>query len=344
VASKVSSIVDNELSALEEQRSEVEAEIDQLRQERKRLEASSETLESRQTDLAERVEEIESSTTTEEGGLDGDSAVTSTIARLLEMDYIGRFESSMHDAVSVRLADRKRSIPDRYWEGRSERRNERPRLQNFLDADEDPEQYPVNTSSRFTIDSGGVLGFGGSPDMVIEAAVCSDLEAHATNGFDASPATLDTLLEYVNRSVYEAEQTDVELLLGIASPTGWSDTVQQQVTREGLSRTKYSRQLSIILVDLSAGELVYDSSDPVAEENANLFELPIAQERQTECEDEIMNRFSQTEFGSEGIVLENLVEEEGFESHVVKRTFNRLSGREGYSQRYVDENLVLFQS
>lgn len=344
VASKVASIVDGELSALEEQRTEVASEVERLRQERERLEASSEHLESRQAELAERVEEIESSTTTEEGGLDGERAVTSTIARLLEMDYIGRFESSVHDTLSIRLADETRSITDGYWENRSERRSERPRLRNFLDDDEDPEQYPVNTSARFIVDSGGLLGLGGTPDMVIEAAVCSDLEAHATNGFDASPATLDTLLEYVNRSVYEAEQTDVEMLLGIASPTGWSEAVRQQITREGLSRTKYSRRVSIVLIDLSTGELVYDTSDPVADENAHLFELPVDRERQAACEEELMSRFDGIEFGSDGVVLETLVEEAGFEPHVVKRTFNRISSREGYEQRYVDDDLVLFQT
>ncbi|MXR40726.1 hypothetical protein GRX01_05135 [Halobaculum sp. WSA2] len=341
---EVTTIVEGQMSALEEQRSEVAAEIERLRQERERLEASSEDLESRQSDLAERVEEIRSSVQTDTGGLDGDSVVTPTIARLLEMDYIGRFEASVHSTPSVRLADETRSIPEGYWEGRSERRNERPRLQNFLDDDERAERYPVNTSARFTIDSSGFLGVGGSPEMVIEAAVCSHLEAHATNGFDAAPATLETLLEYVNRSVYEAEKTDVEVLLGMASPTGWSDSVRAQITQDGISRTKYSRRLSIVLVDLQTGELIYDESDPVAAENARLFELPIDQEQQVACREEIMDRFGRTEFGSEGVVLESLVNEETFEPHVVKRTFNELAVDEGYEQKYLDGDLVLFQT
>ncbi|MDB2245244.1 hypothetical protein PM076_14895 [Halorubrum ezzemoulense] len=344
LSSEVASIVDGQLGTLEEQRSAVTAEIEQLRQERQRLEASSEDLKSRQTELAERVEEIESSVETDTGGLDGESVVTSTIARLLEMDYLGRFEASVHSVPSVRLAEETRSIPDGYWDGRSERRSERPRLQQFLDDDEHAEQYPVNTSARFTIDSSGFMGVGRSPEMIIEAAVCSDLEAHATNGFDASPATLDTLLEYVNRSVYEAEQTDVEVLLGIASPTGWSESVRRQISQNDISRTKYSRRLSIVLIDLQTGELTYDSSDPVASENARLFELPIDQEQQSECEDEILSRFNRTEFGSEGVLLETLVDEAGFTPHIVKRTFNTLANREAYEQKYLDGKLVLFES
>lgn len=343
LTSEVASIVDGQLSTLEDQQSAVTTEIEQLRQERQRLEASSEDLESRQTELAQRVEEIESSVGTESGGIDAESVVTSTIARLLEMDYLGRFEASVHSTPSIRLSDETRSIPDGYWDGRSERRNELPRLQQFLDEDQRAEQFPVNTSARFTIESPGFLGVGESPEMIIEAAVCSDLEAHVTNGFDASPATLDTLLEYVNHSVYEAEQTDVEVLLGIASPTGWSDSVRQQISQDGISRTKYSRRLSIVLIDLQTGELVYDSSDPVASENARLFELPIDQEQQSKCEAAIMDRFGRTEFGSEGVLLETLVSEGEFAPHVVKRTFNTLANQKGYKQKYVDDELVLFK-
>ncbi|WP_161596595.1 coiled-coil domain-containing protein [Salinigranum halophilum] len=344
LASQVASIVDSEVAELETQREEVSAEIERLQQERTRLEASREHVQQRQQELQERINEIESSVSDDEGGLDGESVVTPTVARLLEMDYIGRFETSVHEARSIRLREEARKIPEGYWESRSERRNERPRLAEFLNESQNPEQFPVNTSARFTIDSSGFLGLGGSAEMVLEAAVCSDLEALATNGFDASPATLDDLLEHVNQSVYEAEMTEVDILLGIASPTGWSDSVREQIMQGELARTKYSRRLSIVLVDARTGELTYDASDPVASENARLFELPIDEELLADCEAAVEGRFDTAGFASEGVILDTVVEEDGYSPHIVKRTFDRLSARPEYEQQYVDTDLVLFES
>lgn len=344
VAEEVATIVDDELDELTAQRESIRAEVTRLERERESIEEARERLDERQRGLEERVEEIETSVDDGEGGIDGESLVTPTIARLLELDYVGRFETSMHEVPSIRLPEESFEVPDGYWDDRSERRNERPRLGTLLDESENPERYPVNRAARYEVTDSRYLGLSRSTEMVVEAAVFSDLEAHATNGFDAAPATLEDLLTYVNQSVYEAEDKELTYLLGIASPTGWTDGVRRQIAADGVSRTRFSRHVSVVLVDLQDGSLVYDESDPIARENSTLFELPVDDERVADCVADVESRLEGVGFGSDTVALGTLASEEGYDPHVVKRAFDRFTDRGGYAQQYVDDQLVLYEA
>lgn len=340
VAEKVSAVVDEELSALRERRAAVAEEVDRLETERERLTAASDRLDERREGLLERVEQWETDEETA-AGVDGTTAVTPTIARLYELDYVGGFEQSVHDAATIRLADESFEVPEEYWTDRSQRRNERPRLRGFLDDDQSAEQFPLNLSVQFEVTNSGFLGVGGETELVIEATVLSDLEAHAEHGFDAGPATLEDLLTYVDRVVQQAESTETDTLVGLASPTGWSEAVRSQVLDGDVARTRFSRRLSLVLVDLRDGELVYDTTDPVADENAHLFALPDDDGRLTDCLSFLREQLGGVGF-DDGLMLSEVTAKTGYEAHVVKRAFDRLVEQDGYDLQYVDGELVLF--
>ncbi len=343
VSNEVSAIVAEELSELEQQREQLRGEIGRLQQERSQIEAAREQLTQRQAQLSDRVEEIESSVGDADGGIEGESIVTPTIARLLELDYIGRFETSLYDAQSVRLADDTFDVPEDYWDNRSERRSERPKLSKLLDENQNPDRFPENQSARFKITDSRYLGLSQRTQMILEATVVADLDALATNEFDASPADLEDLLTHVNRTVHEAEVEDVTYLLGIASPTGWTESVERQIENEGIARTRFSRHVSVVLVDLQDGSIVYDESDPVAQSNKSLFELPVDDERIEACVEVIDDQLAQVGLAGEAVTMNEVVSK-GFDHHVVKRAFDRYSDRGGYSQQYVDDQLVLFEN
>lgn len=341
ITDSVTDIVNNELQAMEQQRNQLRSEIERLRQERESVESACIQLTDRQEDLSERVEEIEQSVDSDDGGIDGESVVTPIVARLMELDYIGRFETSIRDVPSIYTGDRSFEASDDYWKDRGERRNQRPMLADVVDEDT-VSQFPVNRAARYEITSSRYLGLSSDTEMVIEAAVVSDLEAHATNGFDAAPADLEDLLSYVNQTVHEAEQKEVTYLLGLASPTGWTDAVEKQLVSDSLSRTRYSRHVSIVLIDLQEGRIVWDETDPVADRNSSLFKLPVDEERIKTCIDDIKGRLERAGFGTDGVVLNNIVSEEGYKPHVVKRSFDYYTEKRGYDQRFVDDQLVLF--
>lgn len=330
-------IVEAELERLNEQRRDLRSEVDRLRGEREEIEHARTRLTERQQTLEERVEEVETSLDTG-SGIEGTNAVTASTARLFEMDYIGRFDTTMYDIETIRLPDGKFNVPDGYWDGRSERRNDASRMTNLLiEHDNGPLQnHPTNPTARYELTESKYLGLSKQTQMIIEATVASHLEAHAINGFDAAPADIDDLLSYVNGAVREATDEEVPYLLGIASPTGWTDRVKEHVLEDELSRTRFSRHVSVCLVDLRSGDLIYDSSDPVVADNISLFERAVQTEAVEDCVSMLRSEYV-ADLGRETVMLEEIVDETEFDRHVIKRSFDRLeSGGEG-EQFYVDE-------
>ena len=49
------------------------------------------------------------------------------------MDYLGRFDTTMHEAETLALPEETFEVPENYWDGRSERRNEASRMTQLLD-------------------------------------------------------------------------------------------------------------------------------------------------------------------------------------------------------------------
>ena len=329
-------VVDAELDRLRDQRSELEQEINRLESERGEIKSARERLDQRQQSLTQRAKEVES--TGEEGGIDGSDVVTASTARLFEMDYLGRFETNMFEVPSITLPDEVFEIPDEYWEGRSERRSEATRMTNLLqEYDSGPsETHPTNPTARYTITESKYLGLSERAKMIVEATVVSHLEPHAINGFDSEPANLEDLLSFVNSAVDEASDEEIPYLLGIASPTGWTEQVQDLVVDDDIARTRFSRHVSVCLVDLKSGSLMYDSSDPVITENIGLFERAVQAENVEECVSMIRSEYA-ADLGRETVMLEEIVEETEYESHVIKQAFDRLESNGDGEQFYVDE-------
>lgn len=330
-------IVEAEIERMNEQRSSLRAEIERLQREREAIETTRDRLNERQQALQNRAEEMEHSDD-RTGGIEGADVVTSATARLFEMDYIGRFNTTIHEAESLELPGETFEIPDGYWTHRSSRRSDAPRVDQLLEdaPDRNYETYPRNPSARYEITESQYLGLMEQPQMIVEAAVFSDLEAHAARGFDATPADLDNLLAIVNDVVREADIRDVTYLLGIASPTGWTDAVEERVV-DDIARSKYSRRVSVCLVDLRDGNLIYDSSDPLVTSNIELFERAIKAERVEECAETISREYI-SEVGRGTVGLDEIAEEYSFERHVIKQAFERLEAAGEAEQFYVDED------
>jgi hypothetical protein len=341
---EVTEIIGSELEQITEQRSELRAEIDRLQREREQIEHARDRLEGRQQDLESQVNDMEESLDTKgdlsEGidGIDGSEVVTASTAKLFEMDYIGRFDTKMHEVDTLHLPDKDFEIPDDYWEGRSQRRNRAPHMVQLLEGKdgERVESYPTNPMARYEVTESRYLGLSEQTEMIIGATVYSNLEAHAANGFDSAAADIEDLLSFVNEAVREADRKEVPYLLGIASPTGWTDQLKTKITADEFARTHYSRQVSICLIDLRDGELIYDESDSVAADNISLFERAVGAERVTECVEMIQSEYIDG-FGRETIGLEEITAQHGYDGHVVKRAFERLE-KDGHAEQfYVDE-------
>ncbi len=337
VAEATANVVTDELERLQEQRSELQAEIDRLRQEREEIAHARDRFEDRQDDLETRLEDIETAVDTT-GGIEGKNVVTAETARLFEMDYIGRFDTTMHELETLQLPAEVVDITSQYWDGHNEHRNEAGRMQNLLEEADGGtlETHPINVTARYEVTEQRYLGLSRHPRMIIEASVHSHLEAHARHGFDAEPAHLDDLLHIVNRVVREAHETEVPYLLGVASPTGWTSEVKQHVVEDELARTRYSRHVSVCLVDLQSGEVIYDSSDPIVTENISIFQRAVQAETVEDCVAWITSEYI-NQVGRDTVLLEEVAQNTDFDRHIISQAFSQLEGNGVGEQFYIDD-------
>ncbi|AUV81916.1 hypothetical protein C2R22_09855 [Salinigranum rubrum] len=328
-------LVSHELDALREQHDAVAESIDALRRERQRIADAEARLDEREADLTARVEALSTalSETTERTG---EGVVTTAMARLFELDYLGRFDISVHEAARLTTPEGAVEVPPAAWDGAVSRRDEVPRLRDYLGADGDFDAFPANRSVRFELGRSRYLGLGRERQLVLEASVVSHLEAYAHNGFDARPATVDDLLDVVTRAVRTIGDDDAHTVLALASPTGWTDDVADRLLDESFARNRFDRRLHLYLVDLQTGELRFDASDDLLAGNAGLFDVGVDAERLHDCVAVVRERADEGELN----VRLDALTAEGYPAHVVKQAFNRLE-REGVGQQLLLDELGL---
>lgn len=350
---ETAAVVEDELDALHEQREQVRQEMDRLRRERERVEAVRDRLEARQEDLQEEVEsareeiadrtddlqeEVESVRKSLHSPPGGGEFVDATTARLYELDYVGRFDTSMANAETIVTPEEPFEVPDGYWDGRSEHWSERvpSAPQDQLLTDEEPEQLPLGQRARYEITSSRYLGLSREIEMVVEAVVHVNHDAYEQNGFDGTPAGLDDLLALVDRAIAETDADGHHYLLGVASPTGWTDRVLDQLAEEELSRSRFSPRVSVCVVDLSNGSITYDPSDEIASENADLFEFTVDAERVIDCKGVVREEYVDVP-GEESVLLSAVAEDHGFPARVVAQAFDELEADGHGEQLYLED-------
>jgi hypothetical protein len=329
-------LVSHELDALREQHDAVTESIAALQRERQRIADAEARLGEREADLTAQVEALtDSLPDTDERA--GEEVVTTAVARLFELDYLGRFDISVHEATHLTTSEGTVEVSAATWDGAVSRRDEVPRLRDYLGADGDFDAYPANRSVRFELRRSRYLGLGRQRQLVLEASVVSHLEAYARNGFDARPATVNDLLDVVTRVVRTIGSDDAHTVLALASPTGWAGDVPERLLNETFARNRFDRRLHLYLVDLQTGQVWFDESDDLLAGNADLFEVPVDAERLHECEMAIHELAD--EVGRINVSLAELVDD-GYPGHVVKRAFNRLEGA-GVGQQFLIEEFGL---
>ncbi|MFB6184295.1 MAG: hypothetical protein ABEI96_07045 [Haloarculaceae archaeon] len=126
VAGETVELVEGELAELRAERDRLDVAGEQLDRERSRVAAAADRLDRRR--------EAVSGRTDADGGIDGTNVVPAPVARLYELDYLGRFDIAMEEVPQVHTPDGDVRIPDGYWNGpgASFRQSERPRVASLL--------------------------------------------------------------------------------------------------------------------------------------------------------------------------------------------------------------------
>lgn len=357
-------LIEEELERMREQKSELAQEVTRLRNERERLETTGDRLDKEydslhqriesterrvdeeQESLEARIDDLSESIPTGENETDG-KAIRAQLARLYERDYIGRFDTAIREAKAITLPDGDTfEVPERYWDDqrRSQSGNHRPIVEEALeDENAIPDNYPLGAYSVYRVIKRGLAGLTSETELVIEAVVKANLTAFAKNGFDARPAGVDDLLDVVNQTLAWSEMEDTPHLIGIASPTGWTEQIETLVRDEDFARTRFSSQVSICLVDIQEDELIYDANDRLVRENVELFQRKVDSERVAECIEMLRSEYIDDPT-REFVSHYEIVSEHDFHPHVVKKGFEHFVERGVAREQYQEElqGLCLF--
>jgi len=234
--------------------------------------------------------------------------VTSDVAKIQEMNYIGRFDIKMNE-LPKRIYDpiesKERKI--NRWSYRYKFDDADKILSTLkMDYDEVTGKLPLNLRSRYVVAEKKHKLFGKEETKVIvEAAVLGHLLDYGDNGFDTRSVTLSELLSVLTKHIDSAEFGNYFHVLGIASVTGFDKKVFEHVNSGEFHKNFVSRYVSLCLVDLETGEVFYNESDERIKAYIDLFKPVFDEERIRAIREYVVERLELKDFA----VLDRVVEE-----------------------------------
>jgi len=234
--------------------------------------------------------------------------VTSDVAKIHEMNYIGRFDIKMNE-LPKRLYDpiegKERKISAWSYHYKFD---DADKILNTLkmDYEEVTVKLPLNLRSRYVVAEKKYKVFGKEETkLIIEASVLGHLLDYGENGFDTRSVTLSELLSVLTGYIDSAELGNYFHVLGIASVTGFDKKVFEHVNSEEFHKNFVSRYVSLCLVDLETGEVFYNESDERIKAYIDLFKPVFDEEKVRAIREYVVNRLELKDFA----VLDRVVEE-----------------------------------
>ncbi|AFL95928.1 hypothetical protein CL1_1731 [Thermococcus cleftensis] len=322
----------------EEARRTLEAELDRMQREmmasieameaeirRKELELKEKEMELRKRELELKEKEDEVTRRIKEvmslaGKVEkGSRFVRLDEARMLEMNFVGRIRSKFRDEVKllgrtfkVESVEERKTFDKSAYAGKLSER--------------DLKNVPDNRLVEVRLKEKKLLGK--KEEITVKALFYGRSERYAEVGFDTDPLELADINALLVDARDEAKNGRIVLL--VASPTGFERRIANYVNSGDFHRNFISENVSLALLDLESGELIYNPHD----EYARAFEPMLRLER----DEELLAKVK--DFLEEKIIMRGYVrlEEalEHFAEEVVKRAFHELSKEKGYITKFVE--------
>jgi excisionase family DNA binding protein len=247
--------------------------------------------------------------------------VTSMAARQREKNYIARFETKVQRITKVWHPLRGQVIsPPKSWDQLHHVTDGADALMKLLHTgflEEDVEQgMPLNVASRYHVPDQGQ----GSPGLVLEARLFAHMQAFVEQGFDTQPATVADLDHLLDAVVADAEALQVVHLVGLASPTGWTEAAQAYVATGEPGSTFHHRLVLPCLVDLAAFQVYHNAADDRLTPLVSLFAPRLSQEEVGRAVDYVKRAL----VISSGVSVQEVCAETGVEEPLVRQAFAKL--------------------
>ncbi len=190
--------------------------------------------------------------------------VSADEARACELDFLARFDMKMH-SYPVKIFSPRESLTHTVTDWKHHYHYDSGQeLESGGKTAHDAagKVFPLNAGSVYTIEQKDLKFFGKShKKIVVEAISYGNLGDYADLGFDTRPVTMPAIMAFLRPIIQHAEAGDYYHALGIASPTGWDDSVISWVTGGGSGASYLSRNVAVCLIDSGNGETYYNQND-----------------------------------------------------------------------------------
>lgn len=240
-------------------------------------------------------------------------------ARIMEMNFVGRMKGKFKEDVrilgktfKIESVEEKTTADKSAYAGKLSERD----LKNI----------PDNRLVEVHLREKKLLGK--KEGMIIKALFYGRPERYAEIGFDTDPIELADINALLVDAKNEAKGDRVVLL--VASPTGFEKRIENYVNSQDFHRNFISENVSLALLDLESGELIYNPHD----EYARAFEPMLRLERNEEFLAKVKD-FIEDKILKKGYIrLEEAIEH--FAEDMVKMAFHELSKEKGYITKFIE--------
>lgn len=242
-------------------------------------------------------------------------------ARQREQNYIRRFDTKVQRITKVWHPLRNQIIsPTQPWSQLHQTSDKMVTLMQLLHTgflEEGIEQgMPINAATRYHLPGQGEQELG----LVLEARVFSHMEAFVERGFDTEPATLAELNALLDEIQRDAEGFDAAYLVGLASPTGWTEAAQAYVATGETGSTFHHRLVLPCLVDLTALNVIYNPDDERLRPLVPLFAPRLPEEEIARVIEHVKHALVL----SSGVSIQDVHLETGIEEPLIRQAFGKL--------------------
>ena len=244
-------------------------------------------------------------------------AISNTEARIMEVNFIGRFEMKMNTVPRkffdpIRKGEINIDKPSDYIIERSDEINS---------LNVNPKElhlYPHNTEVTYIIRKRRLLKDDLS--IIIKAKFLSHIENYVKKLADDKTISLADILEYLDKSIDAARQGKVLHVIGIASPTGFDKKVKEYIASDDFRKNFTDYYLSVCLIDLLSGELIYNKLDNRINSYIDIFEPELETEKIFKAKDIIKRELMK----SGHVTLSSVVREYNLPELIAKKAFYEL--------------------
>ncbi|AIU70307.1 hypothetical protein TEU_08175 [Thermococcus eurythermalis] len=240
-------------------------------------------------------------------------------ARMLEINFVGRMKSKFKD--EIKLLSRNFKATSVEEKGTFDKSGYAGKL-----SERDLKNVPDNRMVEVRLKEKKL--FGKKEEITVRALFYGRPERYAEAGFDTDPLELADINALLVDARDEAKNGRIVLL--VASPTGFEKRIANYVNSNDFHRNFISENVSLALLDLESGELIYNPHD----EYAKAFEPILRLERDNELISKVKNFLEERILQKGYVRLEEAAEE--FTEDMVKQAFHELSKERGYITKFVD--------